>query len=144
MSQKKIKPIKDTAQSWVTRDRAVAFVALLFRVHEGLLFPAPAPAGVGQVTCYSHRNLDRLLLPWEKHRAKFSEEDSNGARLSSPLTGRNIFSHCYSQTSSERIICSRLAPSSQGCRLTNHRTECPSRGNIRLREVYHCVSKYIT
>ena len=50
----------------------------------------------------------------------------------------------HSQTSSERIICSRLAPSSQGCRLTNHRTECPNRGNIRLREVYQCVSKYIT
>ena len=52
--KKKIKPIKDTAQSWVTRDRAVAFVALLFWVHEGLPVPAPAPAEVGQVTCSSH------------------------------------------------------------------------------------------
>ena len=50
----KIKPIKDTAQSLVTRDRAVAFVVLLFWVHEGLPFSAPAPVGVGQEICSSH------------------------------------------------------------------------------------------
>lgn len=43
----KIMPIKNTAQSLATGDRAVASVVLLFRIHEGLDFPAPAQVARG-------------------------------------------------------------------------------------------------
>ena len=51
----KIMPIKDTAQqSLATGDRAVAFVVLLFRIHEGLHFPAPAQVAWGVWFALAH------------------------------------------------------------------------------------------
>lgn len=60
----------------------------------------------------------------------------DGENLSSPLEGRNIFSHCNYQTSSERLCCS-----SPACRLINHRIECPHRGPIRLRKSTNVCQK---